>query len=70
MHGLTRRELEYPLRDHGHQGTDNRPGNRRHQGPGSYRQRSVATPAPDPTGIDITFSTPTMRRSAVPMWQV
>jgi hypothetical protein len=38
MHGLTRRELECPLPDHGHQGTDTRPGNRRHKGPGPYRQ--------------------------------
>ena len=38
MHGLTWRELEWPLPDQGHQGTNNRPGNRRHDGPGSYRQ--------------------------------
>jgi hypothetical protein len=40
MHGLTWRELEGNRPDHGHQGTDNRPGNRRHEGPGSYRQTS------------------------------
>jgi hypothetical protein len=40
MHGLTWRELEGHRPDHGHQGTDNRPGNRRHEGPGSYRQTS------------------------------
>jgi hypothetical protein len=51
MHGLRWRELEYQRTDQGHQGTDNRPGNRRHQGPGSYRQRSFATPAPDPTKV-------------------
>ena len=39
MHGLTRRELESRLPDQGHQGTHNRPGNRRRRGPGSYRQR-------------------------------
>jgi hypothetical protein len=50
-HGLTWRELESRLPDQGHQGTHNRPGNRRRGGPGSYRQRSFATPVPDPTTI-------------------
>ena len=49
MHGLTWRELESRLPDQGHQGTHNRPGNRRRGGPGPYRQRSFGTPAPDPT---------------------
>ncbi len=38
MNGLRWRELEWCLPAQGHQGTDNRPGNRRPQGPGSYRQ--------------------------------
>ena len=56
MHGLTWRELEGNRPDHGHQGTDNRPGNRRHEGPGSYRQTSS------------TFQFPTRLRTDSKHW--
>jgi AcrR family transcriptional regulator len=52
MHGLRWRELEGNRPDHGHQGTDNRPGNRRHQGPGSYRQTSSTFQFPTRLGAN------------------
>src|ERR1700724_2297810 len=55
MHGWTWRELEGNRPDHGHQGTDNRPGNRRHEGPGSYRQPSSTFQFPTRLGCRSLF---------------